>query len=693
MGHPCETSGKPTAMMKSEAPCGRRPGPGAFARNLGCRFGRNDVLSARDFSRSWTRFGVAVCSVCLLLLTTGSAMNWEQPWAGNETAQLESIIKVDVSRKTGQTDLRLFGQNVPFALSGVWNGRLNRLDASAETLIRPLSPTVLRFPGGTHSDQYLWEDGLSHFTRQTVTPGEREVLLDGRPAWESISRARFFDGNSGPFGDPFHFSLVDGARLKGVGGQQALHLPGARVRLEARKGQPEWFHNCYGINEHLRFAEAFEALPLITVNFGTGRDRRGAVSPNVSLDQRVKRAAAWVAYTNGDEGDHRELGVDSEGNDWRTVGYWAGRRSAEGHPQPFGVTTWEIGNEPFFRSEPGYTTASAYGRECGAFIRAMKAVDPKIKVGIAGMSVALDKGDADKQDPWNPTVIELTKGDADFLVVHPYFPSAISSQVSFRSETWMRGMMSGATLALSELRKIRAMLDACSPGTPGKGIAITEYGIWPADSTHPTDHSNLGAALFQADLLLTLLANSQDLGIFLATAWHLHSHIQSAAIHFDWKTGVRYVRPQYHVLMALRQLLKPELCQVTVLRGPSFEVEAFGNMPGMRSVPLINALATSDGDRSLTLALVNRSLTASVATAIQVEGFRLKGQGRLTELTANSLLEHNETNHQNVTPRTSLVDTSTRDVQVVLPPRCFTVIELAGSFDPASARDKGGGMQ
>ena len=59
---------------------------------------------------------------------------------------------------------------------------------------------------------------------------------------------------------------------------------------------------------------------------------------------------------------------------------------------------------------------------------------------------------------------------------------------------------------------------------PGKpiGIAITEYGIWPAASQDPRDYANLARAIYDADLLLGLLQNSSELGITLATAWNLH---------------------------------------------------------------------------------------------------------------------------------------------------------------------------
>lgn len=49
-------------------------------------------------------------------------------------------------------------------------------------------------------------------------------------------------------------------------------------------------------------------------------------------------AANWVEYMNNPvSGPNINGGVD-----------WAARRAAYGHPKPYGITRWEVGNEPFF---------------------------------------------------------------------------------------------------------------------------------------------------------------------------------------------------------------------------------------------------------------------------------------------------------------------------------------------------------
>ena len=98
-----------------------------------------------------------------------------------------------------------------------------------------------------------------------------------------------------------------------------------------------------------------------------------------------QEAAAWVAYANADASIYGTandiaLGVDAEGNNWKTAGYWAKLRAstpaeystwaaADGvydsrnaflaidRDAPVGIKYWEIGNESVRHQYGGHTTA------------------------------------------------------------------------------------------------------------------------------------------------------------------------------------------------------------------------------------------------------------------------------------------------------------------------------------------------
>ena len=207
---------------------------------------------------------------------------------------------------------------------------------------------------------------------------------------------------------------------------------------------------------------------LITVNYGSNLDGTGGGEP--------AEAAAWVAYVNGKPTNTQEIGKDSKGNDWKTVGYWASLRAATplptddgfnalriGHPEPLGIQLWTIGHEPWnngfygqahtlgsdadnsgkyresgspepdlhlgpvatskdwgHHSENAKVGPQAYGAAVPAFVKAMKAVDPTIFVGAA-LTLPLSTSGDNSPNPmgknWNAGVLKAACASMDFSAV------------------------------------------------------------------------------------------------------------------------------------------------------------------------------------------------------------------------------------------------------------------------------------
>ncbi len=130
---------------------------------------------------------------------------------------------------------------------------------------------------------------------------------------------------------------------------------------------------------------------VVTVNYGSALKLNAGGTQTLAPDfgGQPQEAAAWVAYANSDPSIYGnaeldvDLGVDQQGNDWRTAGYWAKLRAstaaeyqtwatADGvynsqnnflainRDAPVGVKYWEIGNETFgtgyYGGGNGYST-------------------------------------------------------------------------------------------------------------------------------------------------------------------------------------------------------------------------------------------------------------------------------------------------------------------------------------------------
>ncbi|HEY6802413.1 MAG TPA: alpha-L-arabinofuranosidase C-terminal domain-containing protein [Pyrinomonadaceae bacterium] len=147
----------------------------------------------------------------------------------------------------------------------------------------------------------------------------------------------------------------------------------------AWKNEPE--PGDFGTDEFVAFARAAGAEPSITVNVEGG----GAT---------VDEAAAWVEYCNGP-----------------ATSKYGAMRAVNGHPEPFKVKFWEIGNEIWGDWVRGHSDAETYARNYSRYAKAMRAVDPSIKLIAVG----------DNDMKWNRTVLQANDENIDYLAIHHYY--------------------------------------------------------------------------------------------------------------------------------------------------------------------------------------------------------------------------------------------------------------------------------
>jgi alpha-L-arabinofuranosidase len=231
----------------------------------------------------------------------------------------------------------------------------------------------------------------------TLTPGASDplarfaILVDGQGTlW--IDQLSLIPGDA-----------VDDMRADVFEKVKALHpafirWPGGNVAQDyhwqwgigPRDARPTWINlswrnelesGDFGTNEFIRFARNAGAEPSITVNV----EGHGATADE---------AAAWVEYCNGPPSSK-----------------YGSLRARDGHPEPYRVKYWEIGNEIWGDWVRGHSDASTYARNLGRYVAAMRAVDPSIEVIAVG----------DNDMAWNRTVIERAGVPFDYLAIHHYY--------------------------------------------------------------------------------------------------------------------------------------------------------------------------------------------------------------------------------------------------------------------------------
>jgi alpha-N-arabinofuranosidase len=224
----------------------------------------------------------------------------------------------------------------------------------------PLARFAILFPGrGT-----VWIDKVS------LMPGDAgpgEVRSD---VFEKIGllKPRFIRWPGGNVAQDYHWLWAVGPRDERV----------TWTNL-SWKNEPE--PSDFGTDEFVTFARAVGAEPSITVNVEGG----GAT---------VDEAAAWVEYCNGP-----------------ATSKYGAMRAANGHPLPFRVKLWEVGNEIWGDWVRGHSDAETYARNFNRYAKAMRAVDPSIKLIAVG----------DNDMKWNRTVLQAAGQNIDYLAIHHYY--------------------------------------------------------------------------------------------------------------------------------------------------------------------------------------------------------------------------------------------------------------------------------
>jgi alpha-L-arabinofuranosidase len=420
----------------------------------------------------------------------------------------------------------------------------------------------------------------------------------------------------------------------------------------------------YGTDEHMALCEQIGAEAFITINYGSGLVG-DSVSTRAPLSQRIQRAADWVEYLNvPNDGSNPNGGVN-----------WAAQRAENGHPEPYGVKYWEIGNEINLKAQFGHTDVETYAQDVVAFAQNMKAVDPSIKIGAVGSNhphwhtwwnlSPLE---------WNATLLQIAHRVIDFLVVHCHYPGP----TSVSGEDLYRAGLAGANQVFFDLKEIRRIID--QEADSSIGIVPGENAFFGGVEWHwELSTTSLLSGLHFADLLMLFLEQSSALNIDFACGWTLHSKALGGDIACTWGQEQRYVRPEYYA----QQIFREHFGDILVANSTNcntFATVEVGEIPARSAVPELSVCASIDSARTkLYLMVLNRQLEQDVATTVQVAGFEPQSEARIFTLNGPSITANNEDDPNTVTIVPSTCAPVSSSFTYTFPGHSLTAIELRRS--------------
>ena len=225
-----------------------------------------------------------------------------------------------------------------------------------------------------------------------------------------------------------------------------------------------------GVDEYMALCRELNCEPAITVRITEG-------SP--------AEAASWVEYCNG-------------GNDTK----WGRVRRERGHAEPYSVKYWFLGNEIsyWWGRNGGPSKTERYVDLCVEFAKAMKRVDPSIRLIGSGVAGVRRAGHRFQTPTWDEKVLAKAGSVLDAYSYHEYI---------YPEKAIDRTAAAPLNTSLHMLESLREMIDRISPSAPRKTIFYDEWNVWGAWDRTP----GVQEALFTANTLHMLCREANRLGI------------------------------------------------------------------------------------------------------------------------------------------------------------------------------------
>lgn len=483
-------------------------------------------------------------------------------------------------------------------------------------------------------DPMIYGHFLEHFHRQiyggVYDPASRFADEDGfrSDVLEALKRIHvpIIRWPGGCFVSSYHW-------IKGVGKRVPTYDKAWRVEETNR----------FGTDEFLKLCGKLGCEPYICTNAGTGT---------------AEEMSDWVEYCN----------LESEGE-------FAHMRLQNGHPEPFRVKYWSIGNENYGGWEIGAKDAKEWGRLVLEASKMMKRVDPTISLTAA----ALD------DLSWNTELLRMAADRLDWISIHAYWDSIHQTNDLASYEKCM-----GYTASLdTSIQRVRGLLTAMglekririafdewnlrgwyhpNTHTVRQGLTKAEY-LPPRNDNDRNSSYTMADAVFSACFLNTLLRNADIIGMA-----NFAPVINTRGAIFTHPDGI-VLRTTYHVFDLYVNKMGDRVIDLWAEDGDRYTPES----PGAPEVDLVDAVAAlRSSDGAITVALINKHARKEKKVTLSLP---FGGAIHMTTLSGDSPDDYNDVGHERVKPYEN--DGASRrlpdgTIQVHLAPHSINILEAIG---------------
>ncbi len=390
--------------------------------------------------------------------------------------------------------------------------------------------------------------------------------------------------------------------------------------------------NRFGTDEYIAYCRELDTEPFICVNMGTGT---------------MEEARSWVEYCNGTEDT-----------------YWANLRRDNGHPEPYNVKYWGLGNEMWGSWQIGALSADDYVRKAIEFAKVMLWTDPNIELVSCGQ---------DGSSAWDRTVLEGMAKFIRYHSIHIYTGNADYAENVYQPH-----------IAERELDALRAEIDRVRrrQGIEHEiKVAYDEWNVWyrARQPERLEEKYDLSDALAVAAYLNVFVRQAD-----VVTVANLAQMVNVIAPIFTSPDGL-YLQTIYHPLALLAEHTQP-VALATWVDGPKATLPE--SLPGQEKpsraaklgpFEVFDVAATRDDDRStLVVSLINRTETDGLDVSLELAAGEANGEIQRFEVNGDDVHGVNDFDHpEAVSVTTTAERQSGRLIRLQLPPHSHTVLRVA----------------
>ncbi|HEX9971409.1 MAG TPA: alpha-L-arabinofuranosidase C-terminal domain-containing protein [bacterium] len=401
-----------------------------------------------------------------------------------------------------------------------------------------------------------------------------------------------------------------------------------------------WEPNDVGINEFMELCHLIGTRPYIALNAGDGTP---------------EEAARLVEYCIG--------GLNTK---------YGKLRAQNGHPGPYHVKLWGIGNEMFGNWQNGHVDEETYARRHVAIAKAILEVDKDIKIIATG-------GRYWKYPRWNQALFNIAGEYFDYLSLHSYakkyrrdMKKEDLKDPNFAEEFYY--YIVSAPYGIEEQiietdKEIRNSL----LNRPKVKIAFDEWNCWAYRTPFELVDFALRDGLYTAGVFHAF--RRQHKAMTLAN----FSKVVNAIAMIRVNQSGMFLNPQY---LVFRMYLNHSGLTLlgTDVHCDSFPVPEYeqGRPQAIGCIPYLDVSATmSEDEHTVYVAVINLHIFETIKTEISIKGWESKSNGKIIWLDGEHYMTENTfENPDNVTIKEKEVKNISSPMTYIFPPHSVTILKF-----------------